>query len=102
MVIELFDKDIKHIANNERQGGGSHTALEVCLARKVLKLQNAIHELNERENTYFYALKAIHCQLMKSAGPRLIESAFKDCMKNADKIFINPPFDTAKEEKKAV
>lgn len=23
MVIELFDKDIKHIANNERQGGGA-------------------------------------------------------------------------------
>lgn len=102
MVIELFDKDIKHIASNERQGGGSHTALEVCLARKVLKLQNAIHELNERENTYFYALKAIHCQLMKSAGKRLVESAFKDCMKNEDKIFVNPPFDTEKEEKKAV
>ena len=40
--IKLYTKDIENIANNRRQGGGSHTILEVCLARKVIELQKAI------------------------------------------------------------
>ena len=43
--IKLYTKDIENIANNRRQGGGSHTILEVCLARKVLELQKTIKEI---------------------------------------------------------
>ena len=68
MEIKLYHKDIKNIAENKRQGGGSHTALEVCLARKVLELREVIGKLNKERNDLFYALYSIRNTCNKTAG----------------------------------
>lgn len=68
MEIKLYDRDIKHIANNERQGGGSHTALEVCLARKVVELKKTISAMNDERTRFFDALYSIHEKCVKVAG----------------------------------
>lgn len=61
-----------------RRWGGSHTALEIALARKVLNLQKALAETNEKQQHYFDALYAIDQQLKKTAGDRIQERAKKD------------------------
>lgn len=78
MEIKIWDKDLKLIANNQKMGGGSHTALEIALARKVLNLQKALAETNEKQQHYFDALYAIDQQLKKTAGDRIQERAKKD------------------------
>ena len=78
MEIQLWDKDIKLIADNIKMGGGSHTALEIALARKVLNLQKTLAEANEKQQHYFDALYAIGQQLKKTAGERIQERAKKD------------------------
>lgn len=91
MEIKLYDKDIKCIADNVRQGGGSHTALEVALARKCVKLQQAIHEINERNNGIFDTLYSIHSILERKYGKKLCT---RDILNKVDRIFVNPPFNT--------
>ena len=61
-----------------RWGGGSHTELEIALARKVLNLQKALAETNEKQQHYFDALYAIGQQLKKTAGDRIQERAKKE------------------------
>lgn len=78
MEIQLWDKDIKLIADNVKMGGGSHTALEIALARKVLNLQKDLAETNKKKQHYFDALYAISQQLKKTAGDRIQERAKKD------------------------
>ena len=78
MEIQLWDKDIKLIADNIKMGGGSHTALEIALARKVLNLQKALAETNEKQQHYFDALYAIQQQIKKTAEERIQERTKKD------------------------
>ena len=78
MNIELYDRDIKLISNNVKMGGGSHTALEVALARKCIKLQKAMHEMNERQQRYFDALWSMQCTLDRHAGERIKQRKEKE------------------------
>lgn len=78
MKIQLWDKDIKFIADNVKMGGGSHTALEIALARKCLDLQSALHKVNEQQQTYFDALTSIYCLVDKKAGENIRERRAKD------------------------
>lgn len=77
MEIKVWDKDLKLIANNQKMGG-SHTALEIALARKCLDLQSALHKVNEQQQTYFDALTSIYCLVDKKAGERIRERRAKD------------------------
>ena len=78
MEIKLFDKDIKLIAQNKKMGGGSHTALEIALARKCLDLQSALHKVNELQQAYFDTLYSISYHIQKSAGKRIDERKRKE------------------------
>lgn len=78
MEIKVWDKDLKLIANNQKMVGGSHTALEIALARKCLDLQSALHKVNEQQQTYFDALTSIYCFVDKKAGERIRERRAKD------------------------
>ena len=65
MEIKLWDKDIKLIAQNKKMGGGSHTALEIALARKCLDLQSALHNVNAQQQAYFDTLYSISNHIQK-------------------------------------
>ena len=78
MEIKVCDKDLKLIANNQKMVGGSHTALEIALARKCLDLQSALHKVNEQQRTYFDALTSIYCLVDKKAGENIRERRAKD------------------------
>lgn len=87
MEIQLWDKDIKLIADNIKMGGGSHTALEIALARKVLNLQKALAETNEKQQHYFDAIYAIQQQIKKTAGERIQERTKKDLEASSKRHF---------------
>lgn len=91
MEIKLYDKDIKCIADNVRQGGGAHTALEVALARKCINLKQTIHEINERNNGIFDTLYSIH-RILESKYGRVL--CTRDIRNKVERIFVNPPFNT--------
>ena len=97
MEIKLYHKDIKNIAENKRQGGGSHTALEVALARKVLNLQKTVREINDRYNGYFDTIYKISAIINRKYGKKIVEKAMTD-NNAANKIFIQPPFLTQTKE----
>ena len=78
MEIKVWDKDLKLIANNQKMGGGSHTELEIALARKCLDLQSALHKVNELQQTYFDMLNSIHHYIEKKAGERIQDRRAKD------------------------
>ena len=78
MEIKLWDNDIKLIAQNKKMGGGSHTALEIALARKVLDLKKALHNVNAQQQAYFDTLYSISYHIQKSAGERIEERRRKD------------------------
>lgn len=90
--IKLYQKDIENIANNRRQGGGSHTILEVCLARKVIDLQKAIKETNDRNNGIFDTLYQIHSIINRKYGSRILQRTMNNATDAANKIFIAPPY----------
>lgn len=90
--IKLYTKDIENIANNRRQGGGSHTILEVCLARKVLELQKTIKEINDRNNGIFDTIYHIHSIINRKYGSQIIRRTMNDATAAANKIFIAPPY----------
>jgi hypothetical protein len=78
MEIKLWDKDIKLIAQNKKMGGGSHTALEIALARKCLDLKKALHNVNAQQQAYFDTLYSISNHIQKSAGERIEERRRKE------------------------
>lgn len=90
--IKLYQKDIDNIANNRRQGGGSHTILEVCLARKVIDLQKAIKEINERNNGIFDTIYQVHCIINRKYGSKILQRTMSNAVSAANKIFITPPY----------
>lgn len=90
--INLYQKDIENIANNRRQGGGSHTILEVCLARKVIDLQKAIKDINVRNNGIFDTIYKIHSILNRKYGSQILQRTMNDATAAANKIFIAPPY----------
>ena len=90
--IKLYTKDIENIANNRRQGGGSHTILEVCLARKVIELQKTIKQINDRNNGIFDTIYQIHSIINRKYGSQIIRRTMNDATAAANKIFIAPPY----------
>lgn len=70
-----------------RWGGGSHTALEIALARKVLNLQKTLAEANEKQQHYFDAIYAIQQQIKKTAGERIQERTKKDLEASSKRHF---------------
>lgn len=90
--INLYQKDIENIANNRRQGGGSHTILEVCLARKVIDLQKAIKDINVRNNGIFDTIYKIHSIINRKYGSQILQRTMNDATAAANKIFIVPPY----------
>jgi hypothetical protein len=78
MEIKLWDNDIKLIAQNKKMGGGSHTALEIALARKCLDLQSALHKVNAQQQAYFDTLYSISHHIKEIAGERIDERRRKE------------------------
>ena len=90
--IKLYQKDIENIAKNSRQGGGSHTILEVCLARKVIDLQKAIKEINKRNNGIFDTIYQVHSIINRKYGSQILQRTMNDATAAVNKIFIQPPY----------
>lgn len=78
MNIEIHKKDVAHIANKVKEGGGNFSDLEIALAKKCLKLYDRIAEINAMQTEYFNALYSIRCTVDAHAGEHLKEKRIKD------------------------
>ena len=56
MYIKISKTDCKNIVNQNLQGGGSHSELEIALAKKCLALYDRLGEINNERNEYFEAI----------------------------------------------
>lgn len=56
MQIEITKTDCVKIVNENLQGGGNHSEIEVALAKKCLKLYDRLGQINNERNEYFEAI----------------------------------------------
>ena len=56
MYITITKTDCSKIVNGNLQGGGSHSELEVALAKKCLSLYDRLGQINNERNEYFEAI----------------------------------------------
>ena len=86
MYIKITLKDCQNIVNENLQGGGKHSELEVAPAKHI-----AIHEkldsVNNRQNTLFEALYGIYVKAMNAAGEDLKNKRLKDLQGDSKALF---------------
>ena len=56
MKIQITKTDCAKIVNENLRGGGSHSELEVALAKKCLSLYDRLGQINNERNEYFEAI----------------------------------------------
>lgn len=79
MKIWLTKTDCERIVNESLQGGGSHSELEIALAKHALELHESLYkakceraEANVKYYDLFEKVYSIHSTCMKAAGKEIM------------------------------
>ena len=71
MYIKISKTDCQRIVNQNLRWGGSHSELEIALAKKCLALYDRLGEINNERNEYFEAIYSAMIKFEKAAKGNL-------------------------------
>lgn len=87
MYNKITLKDCQDIVNENLQGGGKHSELEVALAKHAIAIHEKLDFINNRQNTFFDALYGIYVKAMNAAGEELKNKRLKDLQGTSKALF---------------
>ena len=87
MYIKISKTDCQNIANKNLLGGGSHSELEIALAKKCLALYDRLGEINNERNEYFEAIYSASIKFEKATKGTLKHKRAADLARDSKAHF---------------
>ena len=87
MYIQVTKNDCTKIVNENLQGGGSHSELEVALAKKCLSLYDRLGQINNERDEYFEAIYSATIKFEKATKGTLKHKRAADLARDSKAHF---------------
>lgn len=87
MKIQITKTDCAKIVNENLRGGGSHSELEVALAKKCLSLYDRLGQINNERNEYFEAIYSATIKFEKATKGTLKHKRTADLARDSKAHF---------------
>lgn len=87
MYIKISKTDCQNIVNQNLQGGGGNSELEVALAKKCLALYDRLGEINNERNEYFEAIYSATVKFEKATKGTLMHKRAADLARDSKAHF---------------
>ena len=87
MYIKISKTDCQNIVNQNLRGGGSHSELEIALAKKCLALYDRLGEINNERNEYFEAIYSATVKFEKATKGTLMHKRAADLTRDSKAHF---------------